>query len=123
MAWDGGSSDSAWSSECGFAQLKTQAFTPARRFGFEGFSPFTRPSVVTVAEGIPFATLSEMSVDRLYSLKGEIVRRGIKAHFGVDMPVFEKRRFQHGALPKETLRQRLPAQEAVYRRRFLSLYA
>ena len=51
------------------------------------------------------------------------MRRGVKAVTGLDMPIFEKRRFQHGALPKETLRQRLPAQEAVYRRRFLSLYA
>jgi asparagine synthase (glutamine-hydrolysing) len=50
------------------------------------------------------------------------VRRGVKALFGVDMPVFEKRRFQHGATRKETLRAKLPAQEAVYRKQFLAMY-
>jgi len=40
----------------------------------------------------------------------------------LDMPVFEKRRFQHGAVPKEVLREKLPYREAEYRRQFLSLY-
>jgi asparagine synthase (glutamine-hydrolysing) len=52
-----------------------------------------------------------------------VVRRGIKAVFGVDMPIFEKRRFQHGAIAKESLRQRIPAQEAKYRREFMALYS
>jgi len=39
------------------------------------------------------------------------------------MPVFEKRRFQHGAVSKETLRRQLPAQEARYRREFMALYS
>jgi len=39
------------------------------------------------------------------------------------MPVFPKRRFQHGAIAKEELQSRLPGQEAAYRRKFLSLYA
>ena len=38
------------------------------------------------------------------------------------MPVFPKRRFQHGAMPADTLHHRLPHQEAEYRRQFLSLY-
>jgi asparagine synthase (glutamine-hydrolysing) len=38
------------------------------------------------------------------------------------MPVFAKRRFQHGALPEDSLRQRLPYRETEYRNRFLSLY-
>jgi asparagine synthase (glutamine-hydrolysing) len=63
-----------------------------------------------------------MSVDRLYSLKGEIARRGIRTHFGVDMPVFAKRRFQHGAIPVEHLRRRLGALESDYRRQYLAIY-
>ena len=106
----------------GLSRSYARTYAPARRFGFEGFSPFTRPSVVTVAEGIPFTELSQMSVDRLYSLKGEVVRRGIKAHFGVDMPIFEKRRFQHGAIPAEKLHRRLGTQESEYRRQFLAFY-
>ena len=106
----------------GLSRSYTRTYAPARRHGFTGFSPFTRPSVIEVAEGIPFTELSGMSVEKLYSLKGEIVSRGIKAITGLEMPVFPKRRFQHGALPKDRLRQHLPEQEAVYRKQFLSLY-
>ena len=106
----------------GLSRSYARTYAPARHCGFDGFSPFTRPAVVTVAEGIPFTELSQMSVDRLYSLKGEVVRRGIKAHFGVDMPIFEKRRFQHGAIPVEKLHRRLGTQESEYRRQFLAFY-
>lgn len=106
----------------GLSRSYTRTYAPARHFGFEGFSPFTRPAVISVAEGIPFAALSAMSVDRLYSLKGEIARRGIRAHFGVDMPVFAKRRFQHGAIPVERLRRRLAALEPDYRSQYLAIY-
>jgi asparagine synthase (glutamine-hydrolysing) len=106
----------------GLSRSYTRSYAPARHYGFEGFSPFTRPSVVEVAEGIPYLALTDYHVSRLYALKGEIVSRGIKAVIGLDMPVFEKRRFQHGALRKEQLRQHLPEQETVYRRQFLSLY-
>lgn len=107
----------------GQSRSYARTYAPARHFGFEGFSPFTRPSVIEVAEGIPFETLTAMSVDRLYSLKGEIVARGIKAITGFDMPVFAKRRFQHGAVPAGRLRQRLGASENEYRRQFLELYS
>jgi asparagine synthase (glutamine-hydrolysing) len=101
----------------------TRSYAPARLFGFENLSPFTRPDVVEVAEGIPFRELTGMSVARLYTLKGDIVARGVKAVTGLDMPVFEKRRFQHGALPKERLRARLPEHESACRRLFLAQYA
>jgi asparagine synthase (glutamine-hydrolysing) len=55
-------------------------------------------------------------------LKGEIVSRGIVAVTGMKMPVYPKRRFQHGALPANSLRNHLPLQEAEYRRQFLALY-
>ena len=89
---------------------------------FSGFSPYTRPNVIAVAEGIPFINLTDYNVERLYELKGEIVARGIAAVTGLQMPVFPKRRFQHGAMPADTLHHRLPYQEAEYRRQFLSLY-
>lgn len=107
----------------GLSRSYARTYAPARRCGFEGFSPFTRPSVIEVAESIPFAELTGLDVPRLYALKGEIVRRGILALTGFDMPVFEKRRFQHGAVSPTRLRERLPAQEAAYRRQFLALYA
>ena len=107
----------------GLSRSYARTYAPGRRYGFEGFSPFTRPNVVEVAEGIPFIQLTDYDVNKLYSLKGEIVSRGVKAITGLDMPVFPKRRFQHGALPKERLRQRLPDQETIYRRQFLTNYS
>lgn len=107
----------------GLSRSYTRTYAPARRYGFEPFSPYTRPNVIEVAEGIPFETLSAMSVAKLYSLKGEIVARGVKALTGLDMPVFTKRRFQHGAIPVSRLRERVTGQESELRRRFLALYA
>jgi asparagine synthase (glutamine-hydrolysing) len=107
----------------GLSRSYVRTYAPAKHLGFEGFSPFTRPNVVEVAEGIPFIELTDYDVEKLYSLKGEIVSRGIKAIMDVRMPVFPKRRFQHGAVPKDLLRQQLPDQEPVYRRKFLELYA
>ncbi len=106
----------------GLSRSYTRTFAPARHFGFEALSPFTKPNVIEVAEGIPFTELSEMNVEKLYSLKGEIVARGIKAITGLDMPVYPKRRFQHGALPVDKLRQRVPGLEIQLRQQFLSLY-
>ena len=106
----------------GLSRSYLRTYAPARHFGFAGFSPFTRPNVIEVAEGIPFERLTDMSVEKLYSLKGEIVSRGVKAVTGLDMPVFAKRRFQHGAVSIERLRQRTSGEESEYRRRFLELY-
>jgi asparagine synthase (glutamine-hydrolysing) len=106
----------------GLSRSYARTYAPAKHFGFEGFSPFTRPNVIEVAEGIPFAALTGLSVEKLYALKGEIVSRGVKAVTGLNMPVFPKRRFQHGALPRENLRRHLPSTEADCRKTFLSIY-
>ena len=107
----------------GLSRAFVRTYAPARQYGFEGFSPFTRPSVISVSEGIPYIDLTQYDVSRLYSLKGEVVRRGVRAITGMDMPVFEKRRFQHGALPKNVLHAKLPPDETAYRRQFLALYS
>jgi asparagine synthase (glutamine-hydrolysing) len=101
----------------GQSRACTRTYAPARRYGFDGFSPFTRPALVRIASGLPFARLAEGDVERLYALKGEIVSRGIRALTGLAMPVFPKRRFQHGARPGA-----FPLGEPEYRRHFLSLY-
>ncbi|MGA9773084.1 MAG: asparagine synthase-related protein [Blastocatellia bacterium] len=106
----------------GLSRSYTRTYAPANHYDFEGFSPFTRPGVIEAAESIPFMTLTDYDIERLYALKGEIVSRGVRTITGMDMPVFPKRRFQHGALQKESLRQHLPSNEAAYRRQFLSLY-
>ena len=106
----------------GLSRSYTRTYAPAHHFGFSGLSPYTRPDVIAVAEAIPFIKLTEYNVERLYALIGEIVSRGISAVTGIKMPVFPKRRFQHGAISKEALRSRLPWQEVEYRRKFLSMY-
>ncbi len=107
----------------GLSRSYTRTYAPAKHFGFEGFSPFTRPNVIEVAEGIPFTELTGMDVDKLYALKGDIVARGVKAITGMDMPVFPKRRFQHGAVKVEKLRQRVPGRELELRKQFLAMYS
>ena len=102
----------------GQSRACTRTYAPARRYGFDGFSPFTRPALVRIASGLPFARLAEGDVARLYALKGEIVSRGIRALTGLAMPIFPKRRFQHGARAGGAF----PLDEAEYRRHFLSLY-
>jgi asparagine synthase (glutamine-hydrolysing) len=106
----------------GLSRSFPRTYAPARYYAFKGFSPFTRPNVIEVAEAIPFAALTDMSVERLYALKGEIVGRGVKTITGMDMPVFPKRRFQHGAAPVHRLRELLSGDESEYRKQFLSLY-
>jgi asparagine synthase (glutamine-hydrolysing) len=95
---------------------------PARLLDFEGFSPYALPNVIEVAEGIPFIDLTDWQDEKLYALKGEIVRRGVLAVTGLAMPVFEKRRFQRGAIAADKFAARFPEDPAVYRQAFLSLY-
>lgn len=106
----------------GLSRSYVRTYAPARRWGFDGFSPYTRPDVIEVAEGIPFASLTRYEAPALYALKGEIVGRGVKAITGFDMPVFPKRRFQHGALPADVMRSRIGQDEGSYRRTFHGLY-
>jgi len=99
-----------------------RTFAPLQKYGFLGFSPFTRPSVVRVATAIPFEDLSRGSHETLYALKGEIVRRGMRAVWGVEMPVFEKRRFQEGATSRSVFARRFATEPHVYREHFFALH-
>ncbi|MCC9601992.1 asparagine synthetase B family protein [Stieleria sp. JC731] len=94
---------------------------PAAQFGFMGFSPYAVPDVIEIAEAVPFVALTDWDHKKLYDLKGQIVAAGIKHVTGVDMPVFEKRRFQHGAADKESFNRIFPSEEQVYRDEFKRL--
>lgn len=106
----------------GLSRGYVRTYAPIRRYEFQGYSPLMGRGVMAVSEGIPFIELTQYDVPTLYSLKGEVVSRGIRQLFGMEMPVFEKRRFQHGAIRLETLRGHVPGKEAVYRRQFLAMY-
>jgi asparagine synthase (glutamine-hydrolysing) len=100
-----------------------RSYAPARHFGFTGFSPFALPNVIEVAEGIPFIELTQWNHDRLYALKGDIVRRGVEQVTGLSMPVFPKRRFQHGAADNGAFQDLFPRHEAAYRAAFSRLFS
>jgi asparagine synthase (glutamine-hydrolysing) len=107
----------------GYSRACVRSFACAREYGFDGFSPYTRPSVIAVAEAIPFAELTEGSHERLYALKGDIVARGIHSVLGLEMPVFPKRRFQHGSVAAKQVARLFPQDETRYRRHFEKLHA
>ncbi len=106
----------------GLSRGYARTYAPATTAGFEVFSPYTQPALIRIAEGIPFIELTGYDHERLYQLKGEIVAAGIKAVTGFDMPVFEKRRFQHGAAKGDDFTRLFPTREAEYRRAFHALY-
>jgi len=107
----------------GYSRGCVRGYACARECGFTDFSPYTRPSVIAVAEAIPFAELTQGSHERLYALKGEVVKRGVRAVLGIDMPVYEKRRFQHGSVSADKISRFFPENEARYRRHFQGLHA
>jgi asparagine synthase (glutamine-hydrolysing) len=80
------------------------------------------PSVIEVAERIPFDELTGGDPQRLSALKGRVVAAGVEQVTGLRMPVFPKRRFQHGALDERVFRDRFPREEAPYRRAFAAIH-
>ncbi len=124
--WGVGSIKHSLTYSGGLSRGYVRTYAPADTLGFEGFSPFTSPAVIAVAEGIPFIELTDWRHERLYELKGQIVAAGIKAITGFDMPVFPKRRFQHGAAAagdgQNGAAPLFPKAEAVYRQAFHGQY-
>jgi asparagine synthase (glutamine-hydrolysing) len=106
----------------GLSRGCVRGYAPARRHEFSLFSPFSRPRTIAAAEAIPFAELTRGSHETLYGLKGEVLRRGLWRVTGLDLPVFPKRRFQHGAAPEETFRGRFSLHPLRYRSHLLSLH-
>jgi asparagine synthase (glutamine-hydrolysing) len=107
----------------GYSRSCVRGYACAREYGFVAFSPYTRPALIAVAEAIPFAELTQASTERLYALKGEIVARGARAVLGMEMPIFPKRRFQHGSLAPDAASRLFDQGEAGYRRHFQALHA
>ena len=93
----------------GQSRSSTRSYAPLRRFGFEGFSPYTRPSVIAAAESIPFAAIAAGDVAAPLCPQGRCRRPRRESGDGAPMPVFPKRRFQHGALAEGLARRRFPS--------------
>jgi asparagine synthase (glutamine-hydrolysing) len=99
-----------------------RTYAPLALTGFVGLSPFVCPAVIAVAEAIPFIDLTGWAHERLYDLKGAVVAAGVKAVTGLEMPVFPKRRFQHGAAERSRFAEIFPAGADAYRRIFQRVY-
>jgi asparagine synthase (glutamine-hydrolysing) len=106
----------------GLSRGYMRTFATSDQLGFEGFSPYTLPNVIEISEGIPYIELTNWDHEKLYELKGKIVSSGIKAITGMEMPVFSKRRFQHGAASQGDFIRHFPEREIAYRKEFLSNY-
>ena len=78
--------------------------------------------MINIAEGIPFIELTDWYHEKLYELKGEVVRRGVEAITGIKMPVFEKRRFQHGATSMDIFLDIFPNSDYEYRNAFSQVF-
>jgi asparagine synthase (glutamine-hydrolysing) len=106
----------------GLSRGYMRSFATSDISGFESFSPYTLPNVIEISEGIPYIDMTNWDHEKLYELKGSIVSAGVKAITGMDMPVFQKRRFQHGAASGKDFRKHFPEKEIDYRKEFLSSY-
>jgi len=106
----------------GLSRGYMRTFATGDLMEFEGFSPYTLPNVIEVSEGIPYIDMTNWDHEKLYELKGKVVSAGIKAITGIDMPVFQKRRFQHGAASDQDFGKHFPEKEITYRKEFLSSY-
>jgi asparagine synthase (glutamine-hydrolysing) len=99
-----------------------RTYTTGESLGFESFSPYTLPNVIEISEGIPYIDITGWDHKKLYDLKGQIVSDGVKAVTGMTMPIFPKRRFQHGAASANAFSKHFPDSETAYRKEFLSSY-
>lgn len=81
----------------GLSRSYVRTYAPAQQYGFAAFSPYTDRAALAAALAIPFETVLGGSVERLYTLKADVVRAGVRAVTGIDMPTPPKRRFQDGA--------------------------
>lgn len=106
----------------GLSRGAVRCHAPLTRYGFSGFSPYTMPDVVDVAERIPFVELTDWSHEKLYALKGQVVAAGVRHLTGREMPVFAKKRMQEGSVSSEAFDRVFAGGEPEWRRYFASLY-
>ncbi|MDQ2799503.1 MAG: asparagine synthase C-terminal domain-containing protein, partial [Armatimonadota bacterium] len=80
----------------GLSRSYVRTYAPSRHYGFQAFSPYTDRAAMAAALAVPFEEILDGSIERLYTLKADIVRAGVQAVTGITMPTPPKRRFQDG---------------------------
>src|SRR4029077_8290891 len=63
----------------GLSRSYVRTYAPGQRYGFAAFSPYTERSVIKEAVALPFEKVLNGSVERLYTLKQDVVQAGVKA--------------------------------------------
>jgi len=81
----------------GLSRAYVRTYAPGKQYGFTAFSPYTVRSTIAAATALPFEKVLDGSIERLYTLKQEVVQAGVAALTGISMPINPKRRFQDGA--------------------------
>jgi len=89
----------------GLSRSYVRTYAPAQQYGFAAYSPYADRAAMAAALAIPFERVLSGSVERLYTLKADVVRAGIAAVTGIAMPTPPKRRFQDGVGGEDTYRQ------------------
>jgi asparagine synthase (glutamine-hydrolysing) len=80
----------------GLSRSYVRTYAPGKHFGFNAYSPYTDRAAIAAAVAIPFEAVLAGSTERLYTLKADVVRAGVRSVTGVTMPTATKRRFQDG---------------------------
>jgi asparagine synthase (glutamine-hydrolysing) len=81
----------------GLSRGYVRTFAPGARYGFTACSPYATREAIAAAVAIPFEQVLGGKPERLMTLKQDVVRRGVAAATGIDIPIRAKRRFQDGA--------------------------
>ncbi len=98
----------------GLSRGIVRGFAPAREFGFRLVSPHASRPAIAAALAAPLRDLVGQDTQLLLSLKGKIVRAGLR-DLGRDSPLAPKRRFQQGATSASVFERRLAATRAELR--------
>lgn len=96
----------------GLSRGYVRTFNIARHFGFKVFSPLISRRVVEVAQKFPIPRLVRNPED-LKKLRAEVIPAGIKAELNIEMPAFDKVRFQEGVAEKQIFRVEQSQREEI----------
>ena len=106
----------------GLSRSYTRTYAPAHHFGFAGIQSIHAAQRYRHRRSDSIHRSDRLQRRKTLRAQGRncLVAESQQLT-GLEMPVFPKRRFQHGALAEDALHRALPFREAEYRKQFLSL--
>ncbi len=106
----------------GLSRSYIRSYAVDRHYGFKGISHFVAKPVIQIASAIPFRELVQGSKERLYQLKGDITKAGVKSITGFEMPIFPKARFQRSSMSEDVYKMKLTFTKAECKTIFNRIY-